>query len=92
MGFGSTPKAPPTDWRMQELQRKQLQASIAAAEASTKLPGLKAFQAPKIAPPTQQSAGDQAAAQMLARRQMANRRGIAWTQQPTQTLGGAANL
>lgn len=92
MGFGSTPKAPPTDWQMRDLQKQQLQASIDAAQASTKLPGLKSFQAPKIAPPPQQSAADVAAAQRLARQNMASRKGLAWTQAPGQTLGGAGNL
>ncbi len=89
MGFGSTPKPPPTDYALRDLQKEQLRASIDAAQASTKLPGLKAFQPAKIAPPSQQTAADVAAAQRLAKMNMANRKGMGWTQNP---LGGATNL
>ena len=75
MGF-STPNtsAPPVDWAARDLQRKSTLAAIKQSEQKLSLPQADAGY---VSPPSQQTAADQAAAERMARRNMAAKRGIA---------------
>jgi hypothetical protein len=88
MGF-SSPKQPKPDRALEALERQQMQAAI--DQAKMKTPSIKPYQPQRTPPPAQQTAADQAAAERMARQNMAGKKGIQWTQNPSG-LGGAGGL
>ena len=82
---------PKPDTSLLPLQKEQLRESIAASKALRNQPVPKIPEAPKMSPPSQQTAADQAAAERQARINMAGKKGYAWTQNPN-LLGGASGL
>lgn len=80
MGFGATPKAPPIDWAARDAQREQTKAAIKASEQA--LPRL-AVDPYRVSPMGQQTASDVAAAERMARQNMATKKGIANSIKPT---------
>ncbi len=87
MGLFKKPKYQPqqVNSQLEALQRQQLQASI---DSLRNAPQVKMPDPVRLAAPQQSTAADEAAAERMARRNMAKRKGVAYSINPTG-LGGA---
>ena len=91
MSFGS-PKIPKQDNSALHRQNVMMKQSIDESRRQRQaLSQLRMPEPVKLSPPSQQSAVDQAAAERMAKQNMANKKGIPWTINPS-SLGGAGTL
>ncbi len=79
MGFSKPKTSAPVDWAARDLQRQSTLAAIKQSEQKLSLPQADAGY---VSPPSQQTAADQAAAERMARQNMAKKKGIAHSLNP----------